>query len=111
MRMSIFSFIFGNSAKEKAIKEHPTQEKGKAIWAQLNKELPKAVGVLCDDKPRILAYAERVKQMSGVEKASLKLYLEYLLDFHDDSGDVVSGSVEELCRRKRQICSQHLEYL
>ena len=88
-----------------------SKEQGKVLWGQLNAKLPPAVGVICDDEPRMVAFVREVKTMSKTEKASLKLYLEDYLDFYDDTGDLVSGYTEMYCARQRQICRTHLQYL
>lgn len=85
---------------------------GENVWAKLDAQLPKAHGVIEDDKPRMKQFSKLLKDLSRHRKKALKSWLEKQIhDLEYCFPDLCTGSEEEYRRKWLQIYDEHLRIL
>ena len=85
---------------------------GAQVWSDLNSELPKAVGAIFDDQPRVSLFAQKVRKLSWVKQYALRKWLKReLYELEHNFSEFTSIQLEEYEQRTKQIYRQHLEVL
>ncbi len=85
---------------------------GEIIWDELDVQLPEAVGVIEDDKPRMEQFANLLKKINRHKKKALQEWIEErIYDFQYHGPDLCTGSEEEFERKWLQIFNEHLRVL
>ncbi len=86
--------------------------KGKDLWEEINKELPKAHGVIEDDIPRMEAFNKLKETFLPKEKQALRIFLNReIYEWEHNFCELTSGLQEQYERRILQIYRQHLAAL
>ncbi len=86
-------------------------EKGEEIWKELGKDLPRPVGVLTDDEPRLRQFADVYRQkLTEKEQIALVAWMEHqLCELEHNFSEHFSAAIEEHERKWKQIYRTHLE--
>ena len=85
---------------------------GKQVWDELDSQLPEAVGIIEDDKPRMEQFTKLLKNLSYQKKKALQTWLE--AEIHDlryNFSELSTASEEEFERKWLQIYNEHLRVL
>lgn len=85
---------------------------GQQVWDELDTQLPKAYGVIEDDKPRMQEFAKALKSLGPLKKKALRAWLkEQIYDLTHNFSELSSSKEEEIERKWWQIYSEHLRVL
>ena len=85
---------------------------GAKVWNELDAQLPKAYGVIEDDKPRMQEFAKALKSLNPLKKRALRAWLEEeIYDLTHNFDEFASLREEEIERKWWQIYSEHLRVL
>lgn len=85
---------------------------GEQVWDKLDAQLPEAIGVIEDDKPRMEQFSKLLDNLSQHKKKALIAWIEdriYDLKYH--SPDLTGWQEEEFERKWMQIFNEHLRIL
>lgn len=83
---------------------------GKKVWDDVTKSLPKAIGVIEDDTPRVKKFAKAIKKLNKKSQKAVKKWLEQQIhDLNYYAPDLMTGREEEALMRQSQIYRHHLE--
>ncbi|MCM1324756.1 MAG: hypothetical protein NC218_11610 [Acetobacter sp.] len=95
-----------------AYRQQMALERGEEVWRELDKELPRAVGVLEDDELRMALFAKKIPTISSKDKACLVQWLEHqLYELEHNFCEHITNSIEEWERKWKQIYRTHLEVI
>lgn len=85
---------------------------GQQLWQEVNKTLPKAHGVISNDKLRINEFQKLVKNFSPQQKLALINWLKHeIKEFSYNFCELSTGREEEYERQQLQIFHEHLKVL
>lgn len=85
---------------------------GEKIWNKLDTQLPKAYGIIEDDKPRMQEFAKALKSLGPLKKKALRAWLEeQIYDLTHNFSELSSSTEEEIERKWLQIYNEHLRVL
>lgn len=83
---------------------------GKKVWDDVTKSLPKAIGVIEDDTPRVKKFAKAIKKLNKKSQKAVKKWLEQQIhDLNYYAPDLMTGREEVELMRQLQIYNHHLE--
>lgn len=85
---------------------------GEQVWNELDSQLPEAVGVIEDDKPRMEQFSKLLDNLSRHKKRALRECLEEQIHYLKYSApDLITWQEEEFERKWLQIFNEHLRIL
>lgn len=83
---------------------------GKKVWDDVTKSLPKAIGVIEEDTPRVKKFAKAIKKLNKKSQKAVKKWLEQQIhDLNYYAPDLMTGREEVELMRQLQIYNHHLE--
>ena len=83
---------------------------GTKVWDDVTKSLPKAIGVIEDDTPRVKKFAKAIKKLNKKSQKAVKKWLEQQIhDLNYYAPDLMTGREEVELMRQLQIYNHHLE--
>ncbi len=85
---------------------------GEQVWNKLDAQLPKAYGIIEDDRPRMQAFFKALKSLGSLKKLALQEWLkDQIYDLTHNFSELSSSSEEEFERKWLQIYNEHLRVL
>lgn len=85
---------------------------GQEVWNELDAKLPKAYGIIKDDRPRMQEFAKALKSLGPLKKMALQAWLEkQIYELKHNFCELSSSAIEEIERTWLQIYSEHLRVL
>lgn len=85
---------------------------GEKVWNDLDTKLPKAVGVIEDDEPRMEQFSKLLNNLSRQKKKSLRAWIEkQIFNLRYSAPDFLTWREEEIERKWLQIYNEHLRVL
>ena len=85
---------------------------GQQVWNELDAKLPKAYGIIKDDRPRMQEFAKALKSLGPLKKMALQAWLEkQIYELKYNFCELSSSAIEEIERTWLQIYSEHLRVL
>lgn len=85
--------------------------KGRQLWYRLDTQLPRAVGGLVNDAPRVETFKHQAEKLPRRYRECLKEWLQHEIEQILRGDEHISGKQEKIERRQCQIYMQHLEAL